>query len=208
MMKKHNIKRYALIGVVILIGLLAAYILVPRGKPIVLAKTDALFGLVADGDIICRLGDRLWSQFIKDASVDDKRYSHIGIIRVSGGQVTVIHAEGTTKLAKDYVKEVPLDEFLEIARAVGIYRIKDIDGRLVSSTAMQFLGVPFDWQLDIGDSSKIYCTELLYVVLKRIAPELELGTTYMKEVGKDIIPLEAISNSEHFEEIYFATNGG
>ena len=34
-------------------------------------------------------------------------------------------------------------------------------------------------------------------------PEIELKTIYIKELGKRIVPLEAISNSEYFSEIYF-----
>jgi hypothetical protein len=209
MIKAHGRKFYVLTGVIIFAGLLLStviFVLLPRGKPILLLKTDALFEIVENGDIVCRLGDRFWSQLFKDMSVADKRYSHIGIARVSNGQITVIHAEGTTKPEKDYVKEETFDDFLKIARAVGIYRIKDIDGSQLSSAAMQYIGVPFDWQFDMNDESKIYCTELLHIILKRLMPELELNTIYIKELGKEIIPLEAISNTEHFSEIYFVNN--
>ena len=55
----------------------------------------------------------------------------------------------------------------------------------------------------MADESEIYCTELLYLILKRLMPEIELKTIYIKELGKRIVPLEAISNSEYFSEIYF-----
>ena len=48
---------------------------------------------------------------------------------------------------------------------------------------------------------KLYCTELLYVILKRIAPEIILKTVYVKALGKEIIPLDAVSKSDEFEEI-------
>jgi hypothetical protein len=53
------------------------------------------------------------------------------------------------------------------------------------------------------DESKLYCTELLYVVLKRLLPDLNLHTVYMKGLDKQIIPPEAISQSEYFSEVYF-----
>ena len=193
-------------GVVIFIlsiVLAFVYILVPRGKPVEILETDVLFSVIKDGDIICRLGDRLWSQFFKDFSVTDKRYSHMGIVRINDDAVTVINAEGNTGHGRDFVSEITIEEFLRIARAVGIYRINDIDGKIISDLAVEYLDVPFDWQFDMTDESKLYCTELLYVILKRIMPELELKTTYVKELETNVITLDAISNSQYFSEVYW-----
>jgi hypothetical protein len=156
-----------------------------------------------DGDIICRLGDRLWSLYFKDISPVDKRFSHLGIIRINDNKITVIHAEGRAVEGKDFVNEVDLDEFLKIARAVGVYRINNYNGETVSSAAMGYVGYPFDWKFDLEDENKIYCTELLYVVIKKIAPEIELQRLFQKELKKEIVPLEACSNSEHFSQILF-----
>jgi hypothetical protein len=162
-----------------------------------------LFEIVEDGDIICRLGDRLWSQLFKDVSVTDKRFSHMGIIHVNNGIITVIHSEGDTGHGRDFVNEVPLQEFVKIARAIGIYRINDIEGSQISNLAAEYIGIPFDWQFDINDESKLYCTELLYVISKRLNPIIKLNTIYIKEFDKEIIPLESISNSEYIYEVYF-----
>jgi hypothetical protein len=203
-------KKYILTGVIVFTAALVSvlvYVFTPRGRPVEIRDTDALFSAVREGDIICRLGDRLWSQIFKDISINDRRYSHLGIIRISAvdGGVTVIHSEGTTEPGKDHVKEEPLEDFLKIARSVGIYRANDADGNEISLIAAEYLGLPFDWQFDIHDESELYCTELLYVVLKRIKPELELPVVFVKELGKDIIPLEAVSNSRYFSEIYYTT---
>jgi hypothetical protein len=69
--------------------------------------------------------------------------------------------------------------------------------------AKEYIGVPFDWHYDMKDGSKIYCTELLYLVLRRLAPALKLNTVFIKEIGKEIVPLDSISNSEHFSEVYY-----
>jgi hypothetical protein len=133
----------------------------------------------------------------------DKRFSHLGIIRINENKITVIHAEGRAIEGKDFVNEVELDEFLEIAKAIGIYRINNYDGNIVSSAAMEYIGYPFDWNFDLADENKIYCTELLYVILQKIAPEIELQRILQKELKKEIIPLEACSNSDYFTEILF-----
>jgi len=156
-----------------------------------------------DGDIICRLGDRLWSLYFKDLSLDDKRFSHVGIIRIIDNNITVINAEGRAVQGKDFVNEVSLAEFLEIAKAIGIYRLKNYDGKTISSAALEYIGYPFDWNFDLEDTNKIYCTELLYVVLKKTAPEIKLKRIFQKEIKKEIIPVEACSNSGYFNEILF-----
>jgi len=206
MIRTHNRKYFVLIGISIfsiLIFLILVFILMPRGKPVVLIKEDAFYGILKDGDIICRLGDRLWSQIFKDFSIDDKRFSHIGIIRIKNDRITVIHAEGTTKPGKDFVKEELLNDFLKVAITIGIYRMIDFDGNKISDSAMEYINVPFDWKFDMSDASELYCTELLYIILKRLKPKFEFNTTYVKELGKDIIPIDSISNSEYFSEIYF-----
>jgi hypothetical protein len=175
----------------------------PRGKPIKPQQSGIIASLVKEGDIICRLGDRFWSRYFKDLSLTDKRYSHIGIIHINNGIVTVINAEGGTEHDRDFVNESALGDFLSVARTAGIYRIKNAEGDQISTLAMEYIGVPFDWQFDMYDESKLYCTELLYVVLKRLLPDLKLSTVYIKGLGREIITPEAISRSEYFSEVYF-----
>ena len=207
----RNRKHYLLIGIIafaVLIASISVYVIMPRGSPVKLSsiELEILSGIIKDGDIICRLGDRVWSQHFRDVSITDRRFSHMGIVRVVDGQITVVHAEGDTGHGVDFVNEIPLEEFIEFARAIGVYRIKNVDGSQISNLAVEYLGVPFDWRFDMSDGSKLYCTELLYVILRRLAPEIELKTVYINFLGRKIIPLEAISNSKYFYEIYFITS--
>ena len=166
-------------------------------------KPNDISAYLKDGDIICRLGDRIWSYYFKDISFYDKRFSHLGIIRINDNKITVINAEGRAVEGKDFVNEVELDEFLKIAKSIGIYRLNGYDGEIISASAVEYIGYPFDWSFDLENNTKIYCTELLYVILKNIAPEIELKTVYQKELKKEIIPLEAVSNSDYFTEVYY-----
>jgi len=198
-------KQWALIAgiFIFLLPVLFLLIKIPRLVPEKKIKAEDISGFLKDGDIICRLGDRLWSLYFKDISSIDRRFSHVGIIRIFDNKITVINAEGRAVQGKDFVNEVDLDEFLEIARAIGIYRLTDFNGKIISSAALEYIGYPFDWNFDLEDKSKIYCTELLYVVLKNIAPEIELKRVYQKELKKEVIPLEAYSRSEYFDEILY-----
>lgn len=204
----RNRKRYLLIGIIaftVLAASISAYVIMPRGTAVQLSPLELgiFFEVIKDGDIICRLGDRVWSQHFRDVSVTDRRFSHMGIIRVIDDRVTVIHAEGNTGHGTDFVEEVPLEDFIEFARAIGVYRVRNVDGSQISNIALEYLGVPFDWRFDMSCGLKLYCTELLYVILKRLAPEINLKTIHFNLLGREIIPLEAISNSEHFYEVFF-----
>ncbi|MDR0864677.1 MAG: hypothetical protein LBO74_07065 [Candidatus Symbiothrix sp.] len=171
------------------------------GKAISRFTSAELEPYLEDGDIICRLGDRLWSLYFRDLSPDDKRYSHLGIVRMGERNITVINAEGTRWEGKDYVNETLLQDFISVAKKVGVYRLKGIDGAEVIEKTLEFVGTPFDWNFDLEDNGKLYCTELLYAVLKNMDKGIQLETVFQKEVGKEIIPLEAISNSSDFIEV-------
>jgi len=198
-------KRRALItgAAVVLILVLCIIVKLPQLTPHPIIRSQDVAEYLRDGDIICRLGDRLWSAYFKDISAMDKRFSHLGIVRVSDNKITVINAEGRTMEGKDSVNETDLDEFLEIAKTVGIYRLRSPARQALSSAAMNFIGIPFDWSFDLKDDTKLYCTELLFAVLKEIAPEIHLKTIFQKELNKEIMPLEAVSNSTYFREVAY-----
>jgi hypothetical protein len=200
-------KRKALIIAAVLVLALCATAKPPQltPRPAITARDMAEY--LQDGDIICRLGDRLWSEYFKDISPVDKRFSHLGIVRITDGKITVINAEGRAIEGKDLVNETDLDEFLAIAKAVGIYRLRLPDGKALSTAATEYIGCPFDWSFDLQDDTKLYCTELLYAVLKKTAPEIQLQTIFQKELNREIVPLEAVSNSAYFEEVAYIRSG-
>jgi hypothetical protein len=62
-------------------------------------------------------------------------------------------------------------------------------------------GRPFDWNFDLNEDGRIYCTELLYVVLKKTAPEITLRLIKIDALDKMILPLDSCYDSEYFTEI-------
>jgi hypothetical protein len=157
-----------------------------------------------DGYIICTLGNNFWSDFFRDFSENDKRFSHLGIIINDNDKaISVIHSTGAVKGDINYVVEESFDNYIKEVRSIGIFKIKGLESSYISKEAKNYLGVPFDWGFDMYDDSSLYCTELLYVILKKIKPEISLKTILIKEYNKYIIPLEAISNSNDFFEIFY-----
>ncbi|MDR1074316.1 MAG: hypothetical protein LBL45_11720 [Treponema sp.] len=199
---KFKIKRAALF----LAGIAAVGALIITAlhfKRIILLQDylDTLTVNAQDGDIICRLGDRTWSLYFKGLSKRDKRFSHLGIIHRKDEAVMVINAEGRAWAGKDSVNEVALREFITPARMIGLYRLDNADGAMIVEEALKMIGKPFDWDFDLHNADKLYCTELLYVVLKKTVPEIELETAHT--FRRDIVPLEAVSNSTQFREVLF-----
>jgi len=156
-----------------------------------------------DGDVILRLGDRPWSTLLKNMSQKDKKFSHLGIIRIRDNIISVIHSEGLSTNRNDCVKEESLEDFLKIAQSIGIYRLLTDGVEKISDMALEYKGRPFDLKFDMDEEMNLYCTELLYVILKRLAPEIKLNTIWMKEIGKHIIPLDIYLQSEYFTEILY-----
>lgn len=194
-----------LVGVFLLVGI--AVFIISKQKHqhsnLYYVQEDEILPFLNDGDVICRLGDRLWSNFFKELSPNDKKFSHLGIIRIRDNKITVINAEGLAIEGKDYVNEVLLKDFLKIAQNIGIYRLRNIEGYKISDMALKYLDRPFDWQFDMEEGNKLYCSELLYVILKELDPKITLNTSYLKELGKYIIPLDVCSQLEYFIEIGF-----
>jgi hypothetical protein len=193
-------KRYLLVFLV-LVGIAVPVAINSQKRQHSSINEEEILSSLNDGDIICRLGDRLWSAFFKDMSPVEKKFSHLGIIRIRDNVVSVINAEGLAIEGKDYVNEVPLRDFLGIAQNIGIYRLRTIDGDKISDAAMEFIGYPFDWQFNMDDDNKLYCTELLYVILNKLDANIKLNLFWLKEMGRYIIPLDICSQSEYFTEI-------
>lgn len=156
-----------------------------------------------DGDIILRLGDRPWSTLLKNMSQKDKKFSHLGIVRIRDNVISVIHSEGLSANKNDCVKEESLEDFLKIAQSIGIYRLRTDEVEKISDMALEYNGRPFDLKFDMNEEENLYCTELLYVILKRLDPKIKLNTIWIKEIGKYIIPLDIYLQSEYFTEILY-----
>jgi hypothetical protein len=178
-------------------------LITPRRKEAACFNAADIAPLLQDGDVLCRLGDRIWSQYFRKVSPHDKRFSHLGIVRAVGGSITVINAEGLAIAGKDFVNEVALQDFLDSATEIGVYRLRDGAGQTLSEAALEFKGRPFDWDFDLDSEDRLYCTELLYAVLKRVAPGVPLVTVWLNPPGRDIIPPEVCSQSEYFTEVCY-----
>jgi hypothetical protein len=169
-------------------------------KRIMMEEIDSL---LIDGDIICRLGNRIWSSYFCNLSPVDKRYSHLGIIRRINNKITVIHAEAGSSDGKSMVKETGLQDFLNIAKSIGIYRFNNIRRNDISDEAVKLVNRPFDWNFDSNEEESVYCTELLFIIINHLSFNIDLSTIYLENLNREIIPLDSCYDSRYFSEILY-----
>lgn len=120
-----------------------------------------------DGDIALRRG-RTWISRAVLLADRGSRYSHAGIVARIGGRLHVIHAEPEgSNPSRGAVKATPLEEFdsPDEAVEVGFLRIREgmeEAARKAARNAVQWIGKPFDPELDLASDARFYCTELVW----------------------------------------------
>jgi uncharacterized protein YycO len=201
-LKKH----FLLFGIILIVLVLCIVLftidLHQRDNAAFITKED-VSPFLQDGDVICRLGDRIWSLVFKEFSPVDKRFSHLGIVSINDGKIFVINAQGSQAEDKNKVALEPLEDFLENALQVSIYRMNGNNASLLSQNALKYIGRPFDWDFNMDDDSQLYCSELLYVTLKDISNDMPIQTVWISELSKTIVPVDICSQSEYFTEIHY-----
>lgn len=121
-----------------------------------------------EGDVVFRRGGGFTSHAVLIADKGGA-YSHVGIVADSAGQLVVIHAvpgEPDYEGDEDRVKmERPADFFMKSRADCGaVCRPKDsIAGQQAAQRAMACYrqGMLFDHNYDDGDTTAMYCTELV-----------------------------------------------
>lgn len=138
--------------------------------------------LLHEGDIVFRCGTSMASNAVLLA---DKitSYSHIGIVVKQNNQFRIIHAvpdERDHLNDKDRVKIDSIETFFKPDRSIA-GAIMRIDNETIATQAaaeaMKILEreTLFDHDYDLKDSSKMYCTELIYYVYNKSGLDLTEG---------------------------------
>ena len=156
-----------------------------------------------DGYLICRHGDGIWSNCIIRHNFEDKRFSHIGILSVYNGRVSVIHADTSNRFGvRGRVIQESLETFLMHSRRIGIFRLKRFDAAQLASNARQYVGRPFDWKLNADESEAIYCSELVKLAIQKTEPGVALEHIWKKNGNSRIIPVDAFIRPQYAEELF------
>ena len=142
------------------------YVHIPHFMP------DSVYNKLEEGDIIIRKGNGPLSFHIMNATKEE--YSHCGIIVKEGETWRVIHSMGgsVSKKEKDGLQIMDLDQFVSHAADSMLFicraTFQDSLGMKIKDGAYKFLEeeAPFDHSFNLFTRDKIYCSELLFYILR------------------------------------------
>ena len=125
---------------------------------------------VREGDLVFRCGYGMESKVV--TSLSRGIYSHVGMLHhdsVGGWMVVhVVPGEHSKEEGVDRVKCEPVDSFFSVEKACAgcSYRIDCPDSVAINATEYALRkvleGVEFDHDYDTADTTRLYCTELIW----------------------------------------------
>lgn len=157
--------------------------------------------LIRDGDFVLRKGFGLVSDFICAGLNEPISVTHCGLVKFEEGKCYVIHAESSDDA--DGMQKIPLRRFV-LDSQPGTFMVtrlkapqKKVDEVIDRVTYYLDKQVPFDHKFDSGDSTQMYCTEMIdhvfwHVFQKDYFPDKTFDGGYK---------LNNFLNSERFEII-------
>ena len=130
---------------------------------------------VENGDLILRMGNDIMSEILRDISPKERKYSHVGLIKIVDGVPMVynINPESKKLLRDDTIRLENLDSFITPTKniAVAVYRFS-FDNTLKNAILDTVLNYQhnktrFDMQFNFADDSAQYCSELITKSLEK-----------------------------------------
>ncbi len=156
------------------------------------------------GDLIFRDGRGFISAAFRKLSLSDPRYSHAGIIHIEKGKLFVFHLLGGEANKNNKMRKELLSNFCSPiqSNSFAVYRT-DQNGKSIDSLAEYFFRkkVEFDSEFNLETDNKMYCTELLYKILKRVSGQ----DNFLPLTTLSGVKYEACDNiylSHHSKKIY------
>lgn len=168
------------------------------------------------GDIVFRLGNSLESSAVIIADRDGS-YSHCGIVVDSAGSIRIVHSVPDEPDFDGDVDRVKMDRpemFWRIDRAAAgaVCRMQDsLAAKKASEVAKKAFerNTLFDDEYDDKDTTKLYCSELVYYSYKRagydlVGPERHTYDLFFVSYDSCIMPSQ-IYNSKYVKPVRLFT---
>ncbi len=164
--------------------------------------------LLEDGDIILRQGFGLVSESISRTLSEEFKISHCAIVRKpTPDSIIIIHSVSSSLSDVDGVQSCGLKKFVQESQkgTIIVTRFKSAGNKsnsVISDKADYYLQkqVKFDNSFDIRDSSKFFCTELIW---KIIVDEFQMDILNIDQPDQiSANKFGVFWNSPHFEVIF------
>jgi len=177
-----------------------AYVHIPPVMP------DSVYNKLEEGDIIIRKGNGPLSFHIMNATKEE--YSHCGVIVKEGETWRVIHSMGgsVSKKEKDGLQIMDLDQFVSHAADSMLFicraTFQDSLGMKIRNGAYNFLEeeAPFDHSFNLFTRDKIYCSELLFYILRDATGENQM--IIRKKHKSYLLLFETFFNEDKYKPIF------
>lgn len=191
------------------IGIFVFYLLIlscnnQNNQPLEL-HTKGFDNNLKSGDIVCRLGNGFFSNRFKKYSVEEKIYSHVGVLENSNDSLFVYHAEASEFTGVGNVKREYLGSFLQDIDLYAFYRIDcsdSIKNKIVTNVKSYYdKDTKFDLDFNSVDDSEVYCTELLAHSINRAFNDSIITPNIIKR-GERFYGVDDIYLHENFNLIY------
>jgi len=172
------------------------------------ALSQKEINLIHNGDIILRHGYGMASDIIVNTLNEEYDVSHCAVISKSNNQINVIHSVSQSLSDFDGVQIQSLDRFITDCKKNSIIIVryknpKNTDNKIIVEKAAYYLSkkIPFDNDFDIEDSSKIYCTELIWRTIKEGFHEDIFKNQIKDKNNINQYKFQALWDTSHFEII-------
>lgn len=133
---------------------------------------------VQRGDLILTRNKGIWSRFLIDFSLKEKRFSHADIATAPFEVVSVGVDE---KTGRGVVCAKGVDALTHCADEVSVYRYTGPDAdkvrERIARAAEKRIGTPFDPAFDLKTKDRLYCTEMVRDCVNEAAGREVIGTS-------------------------------
>lgn len=156
------IKKMNALKIIFLSSLLLAW---SCGQSNKVDSSSITFSELENGDIICRHGNGLFSDYFRKTSNREQLYSHVGIITIGNDTVYVIHSEASEFTGIGGVRKETIEVFLKGVDTWAVYRLDTIqsvrDSVVAVANRYWVKETAFDLDFDSTTDDKVYCTQLV-----------------------------------------------
>ena len=180
--------------------LLSLSCLLAAGEDMCLWKVDVPCALKV-GDLVFRKGHGVWTKYFISCSMREKRFSHVGIVAEIGDEVVLIHADADERTGDGRVRGEAWHSFFVDALECAVFRF-DGDSSVASNIAINAkcrLGVKFDSAFDMGETNRLYCSELVRLAINEAVGTNLVGFT--KVCGRNVVAIDDLYR-KGFRRIY------
>lgn len=159
-----------------------------------------------NGDIILRKGHGSVSDIIDNMYPTGYHLSHCGVLIKENDSLYVVHTVSSELSQIDGVQTEALDKFVResVRNSIMVVRPKhdSITRDKIAEATLSFLdkGIKFDHSFDISDTTKFYCTELIFQAYLKVFGE-DMFTERLSTDHPNYLGIDALLDTTKFERI-------